>query len=90
MDTLKAIKRLAHERDNLAKLLDCWEAREVQWRKLRELVKEWGAPHSGFTSYCWCQMRIGNPMVRTHSELCRQLFKAIFGGEREKDASGEG
>ena len=91
VDTLKAIKRLACERDNLVKLLDCCERRERRYKELVVLVRELGGPHPGYPYYCWCQMRIGNPMVREHSWICKQLFEAIFRRDRnEKDASGEG
>lgn len=27
---------------------------------------------NGHGVYCWCDMRIGRPMVREHSRICKQ------------------
>ena len=82
VDTLKIVKKLAHERDNLTWLLDCCERRERRHKDLRELVIELGSPYPGSPHYCWCEMTVDNPMVQEHSQVCRQLFGAVFGGEK--------
>ena len=71
------IARLQDEVANLTKLLDCCEERERRYKEMRELVKDLGRAHD--VHYCWCQVKIGNPMMRgEHSLLCKQLFQAVI------------
>ena len=58
---------------------------EEEIAQLRKLVLMLGSPSIGFTMergshsiYCWCEMRIGNPMVSTHSEAC-ELAQELMG-----------
>lgn len=72
------IEVLAQSIENLTKLLNCCEVRERRHERLYALVKELG--HDGV---CWCQVGIGNSMMKgKHGALCDLVYRQVYGGAR--------
>ncbi len=41
---------------------------------LFDLIHDLGSEYHGAQSRCWCEMRIGNPMFRDHTQVCKRAW----------------